>query len=143
MAKTNILVLTKTSSEDEDEDERRLQNVFIKTNICWDVSNTVSIHAFLVPKTKISDRKKEGNNQFLDWQVCLAQLISSTDSRLNMLISVMLKKACSYMQLQFSSYIKERTRSHIFLRKHLSLQRIQVLCEQIKLLTSFKSRRHH
>ena len=33
MAKTNILVLTKTSSEDED--ERRLQDVFIKTNVCW------------------------------------------------------------------------------------------------------------
>ena len=33
IAKTNILVLTKTSSEDED--ERRLQDVFIKTNVCW------------------------------------------------------------------------------------------------------------
>ena len=59
MAKTNILVLTKTSSEDvrlrrrysswwrrledvfktssEDKDERRLQEVFIKANVCWDV----------------------------------------------------------------------------------------------------------
>ena len=58
IAKTNIMVLTKSSSEDvslrrtysswsrriedvfktssEDEDERRLQDVFIKTNICWD-----------------------------------------------------------------------------------------------------------
>ena len=57
IAKTNILVLTKTSSEDvrlrrthsswsrrledvfktssEDEEERRLQDVFIKTNLCW------------------------------------------------------------------------------------------------------------
>ena len=34
MAKTNILVLIKTSSEDED--ERRLQDVFIKTNVCWE-----------------------------------------------------------------------------------------------------------
>ena len=57
MAKTNTLVLTKMSSEDvrlrrtysswsrcledvlktssEDEDERRLQDVFIKANVCW------------------------------------------------------------------------------------------------------------
>ena len=32
-AKSNIFVLIKTSSEDED--ERRLQDVFIKTNVCW------------------------------------------------------------------------------------------------------------
>ena len=59
IAKTNILVLTKTSSEEvrlrrtysswskrledvlkassENEDERRLQDVFIKTNVCWDI----------------------------------------------------------------------------------------------------------
>ena len=35
-AKANIFVLIKTSSEDKD--ERRLQDVFIKTNVCWDVS---------------------------------------------------------------------------------------------------------
>ena len=33
-AKANILVLIKTSSEDED--ERRFQDVFIKTNVCWE-----------------------------------------------------------------------------------------------------------
>ena len=33
MSKGNIFVLMKTSSEDED--ERRLQDVFIKTNVCW------------------------------------------------------------------------------------------------------------
>ena len=32
-AKANIFVLIKTSSEDKD--ERRLQDVFIKTNVCW------------------------------------------------------------------------------------------------------------
>ena len=32
-AEVNIFVLIKTSSEDED--ERRLQDVFIKTNVCW------------------------------------------------------------------------------------------------------------
>ena len=59
IAKTNILVLTKTSTEEvrlrrtysssskrledvlkassENEDERRLQDVFIKTNVCWDI----------------------------------------------------------------------------------------------------------
>ena len=41
MAKTNILVLTQTSWRrllktcSEDEDERRLQDVFIKANVCW------------------------------------------------------------------------------------------------------------
>ena len=33
MSKVNIFVLIKTSSEDKD--ERRLQDVFIKTNLCW------------------------------------------------------------------------------------------------------------
>ena len=33
MTKVNIFVFIKTSSEDED--ERRLQDVFIKTNVCW------------------------------------------------------------------------------------------------------------
>ena len=33
MSKANIFVLINTSSEDED--ERRLQDVFIKTNVCW------------------------------------------------------------------------------------------------------------
>ena len=37
MTKANIFVLIKTSSEDED--ERRLQDVFIKTNVCWVCSN--------------------------------------------------------------------------------------------------------
>ena len=36
MAKMNIMVLIKTSSEDED--ERHLQDVFIKTNFCWEES---------------------------------------------------------------------------------------------------------
>ena len=31
----NIFVLIKTSSS-EDEDERRLQDIFIKTNVCWE-----------------------------------------------------------------------------------------------------------
>ena len=39
-AKANIFILFKTSSEDED--ERRLQDVFIKTNVCWEVS--LSLH---------------------------------------------------------------------------------------------------
>ena len=33
MSKANIFVLIKTSSEDED--ERCLQDLFIKTNVCW------------------------------------------------------------------------------------------------------------
>ena len=33
LCKANIFVLIKTSSEDED--ERRLKDVFIKTNVCW------------------------------------------------------------------------------------------------------------
>ena len=36
MSKANIFVLIKTSSEDED--ERCLQDVFIKTNVCWGTS---------------------------------------------------------------------------------------------------------
>ena len=37
MAKTSIFVLIKTSwkTSSEDEDERCLQDVFIKTNVCW------------------------------------------------------------------------------------------------------------
>ena len=41
MSIANMLVLQdvlKTSSEDED--ERRLQDVFIKTNVCWDICNS-------------------------------------------------------------------------------------------------------
>ena len=36
--------------------------------------------------------KKEGNNYFPDWKVCLAQAFFFGDSRLDMLISAMLIK---------------------------------------------------
>ena len=41
-AKANIFVLIKTSSEDED--ERRVQDVFIKTNVCW-VIFTITVYS--------------------------------------------------------------------------------------------------
>ena len=49
IAKTNILVLTKTSSEDED--KRRLQDVFIKTNVCWVISFRSFEHCSLKTST--------------------------------------------------------------------------------------------
>ena len=92
------------------------------------------LHALLVPKTKISGRTTEGN-QFLDWQINLAYAYSSTDSRLNMPISVkLIKKTCNYssiliyliLQQKKNKKQNKKTRSHIFWRKHLSLQRNQV-----------------
>ena len=58
-------------------------------------------------------------------------LISSTDFRLNMLISVDLikKKHVTIVQFLYTLYDskkKKRTQSHIFWRKYLSLQRNQV-----------------
>ena len=43
-----MFVLIKTSSEDED--ERRLQEVFIKTNVCWEGYRQVTYDAFTFPK---------------------------------------------------------------------------------------------
>ena len=46
-AKANTFVLIKTSSEDED--ERYLQDVFIKTNVCWDqrINNSSSFRSLV------------------------------------------------------------------------------------------------
>ena len=66
------------------------------------------LHALLVPKTKISGRTKEGN-QFLDWQINLAYAYSSTDSRLNMLISVkLIKEHVTIVQFLYILYYSKK-----------------------------------
>ena len=74
------------------------------------------LHALLVPKTKISDRKKKGTS-FQAGKYAQHMLISSTDSRLSMLISVkLIKKPCTIVQFLYILYDskKKRCRSHIF-----------------------------
>ena len=44
-ARANIFVLIKTFSEDEN--EKRLQDVFIKTNVCWEVAPNVKFNSFI------------------------------------------------------------------------------------------------
>ena len=58
-SKANISVLIKTPSEDKE--ERLLQDVFIKTNVCWDVSTPV-IEKLLKWKYL---RNNSGNNWYL------------------------------------------------------------------------------
>ena len=56
-AKANIFVLIKTSSEDED--ETRLQDVFIKTNVCWVFiifANVVAWFAAVLDIAKLADK---------------------------------------------------------------------------------------
>ena len=57
MSKMNIFVLIKTSSEDED--ERHLQDVFIKTNVCWVFiifANVVAWFAAVLDIAKLADK---------------------------------------------------------------------------------------
>ena len=86
------------------------------------VSNTVEtytnlMHVLLVPKAKISGRKKEGN----------------------MLISVkLIKKHVTIVQFLYILYYSEKKNS----KSHFLTQTF-IFTKKPGLLTSFKSRRHH
>ena len=54
---------SKTSSEDEN--ERRLQNVFIKTNVCWVVHRTKRLSSLNLP---VQSLKKTDNRHYLHHQ---------------------------------------------------------------------------
>ena len=98
------------------------------------------LHALLVPKTKISGRTKEGN-QFLDWQINLAYAYSSTDSRLNMLISVkLIKEHVTIVQFLYILYYSKKKQTN---SKSHFLTETSIFTKKPGLLTRFTSRRHH
>ena len=85
------------------------KQLFSKTIVQWLLPKTIMLlmlqkhitifpfHALLVPKTKISDKKKKRTTSFWAGKNAQHMLISSTDSRLNMLMNVMLiKKTYNY-----------------------------------------------
>ena len=114
------------------------KQLFSRTTFQWLLPKTIMLvilqehikifpfHTLLVPKTKKG--KKKG---FQGGKSAQHMLISSTDSRLNMLRRVMLrKKTCNYSLIPILYDSKKRkTRSHIFRWKHLSLHGNQVFCE--------------
>ena len=114
------------------------KQLFSRTTFQWLLPKTIMLvilqehikifpfHALLVPKTKKGKKKVFQVGKFAQHM-----LISSTDSRLNMLRRVMLRnKPCNYSLIPILYDSKKRkTRSDIFRRKHLCLHRNQVFCK--------------
>ena len=77
MISKNIFIFIKTSFKDED--ERRLQDVFIKTNVCWAIFQT-KVSAV---SQKISFNFQTSVRCRRPWRVCRSRFFTSVNNRIS------------------------------------------------------------